>query len=55
LLFSGVLVSQLALVMSVLDASQDFGAAPATSTGRWTEAEHAAFEEGLRRAGTNWR
>ena len=29
--------------------------APATSTGRWTEAEHAAFEEGLRRAGTNWR
>jgi hypothetical protein len=32
-----------------------YGGAPATSTGRWTEAEHAAFEEGLRRAGTNWR
>lgn len=26
-----------------------------TTTGRWSRAEHAAFEEGLRRFGVNWR
>lgn len=31
------------------------GGGSAIATGRWSDAEHAAFEEGLRRYGTNWR
>lgn len=30
-------------------------AAAVQATGRWTDEEHAFFEEGLRRFGTNWR